>query len=40
MERQRCYYAINYNDSIKEDNHEGNFNKVAQDELGKIVQSF
>lgn len=34
------YYAINYNDSIKEDNHEGNFNKVAQDELGKIVQSF
>ena len=34
------YYAINYNDSIKEENHEGNFNKVAQDELGKIVQSF
>ena len=34
------YYAINYNDSIKEENHEGSFNKVAQDELGKIVQSF
>ena len=27
------YYAINYNDSIKEENHEGSFNKVAQDEL-------
>lgn len=34
------YYAVNYNDSIRENDYTGSFTKVSEDQIRKVAQSF